>query len=137
MKRILIHIVLMAVMCIGAAAQAATNASWAGVWKGELNGLPSLTVVLADDGGPLGGTVVLYQVKGGFRGNTPQILTQEPHVMIGPEISGNVLTFRVRTSKEGQERAFSMTLTADAKADLKEESWGGTVELTREPLPKN
>jgi hypothetical protein len=137
MKRILIHIGLMAVMCIGAAAQAATDASWIGVWKGELNGLPSLTVVVADNGGPLGGTVVLYQVKGGFRGDTPQILTQEPHVMIGPEINGNVLTFRVRTSKEGQELTFRMTLSADAKAHLNCESCRATIELAREPLPKN
>ena len=137
MKRILIHIGLVAVMCVGASAQAPNNASSVGVWKGEINGLPSLAVALADDGGPLGGTVVLYQVKGGFRGDAPQILTQEPRVMLRPETNGNVLTFRVRTSKEGQELAFRMTLTADAKAYLNSEGSRWTTELVREPLSKN
>ena len=137
MKRLLITLGLIAVMCSGAMAQSATNASWVGVWKGELNGLPSLIVVLADDGGPLGGTVVFYQVNGGFLGDTPQILTKEPHVMLKPEMNGNVLTFRVRASKEGQEHPFSMTLTADARAYLNSEGSRWTTELMREPLPKN
>jgi hypothetical protein len=140
MKHLLITLGLLglfAVMGSGAAAQSATNASWVGVWKGETNGLPSLEVVLADDGGPLGGTIVLYQVRARFRGDTPQILTQQPHVMLGPQVDGNTLTFRVRTPNNWQERVFSMILTADAKAHLQCVSCRWDIEIAREPLPKD
>jgi hypothetical protein len=138
MKHLLITMGLIAVMGSAAAAQSATNASWIGVWKGEANGLPNLEVVLSDDGGPLGGTIVLYQVRARFRGETPQILTQEPHVMLVSQVDGKTLTFRVKTLNTGQERVFSMILTADAKAHLQCVScraWD--IELTREPLPKD
>ena len=106
MKHILITLGLIAVMSSGAAAQSTTNVSFVGVWKGELSGgVPSLGVVLADDGGTLGGTIVLYQVKMRFPGDTPQFLAQEPHLMIEPQIHGNSLTFRIQTSKGRSSRS--------------------------------
>jgi hypothetical protein len=63
---------------------------------GQVNGLPSLEVVLADDGRPMGGTIVPYQVRARFPGVAPQILTQQPHVILDPERDGDMLTFRIR-----------------------------------------
>jgi hypothetical protein len=66
-RRILAAAVLIGtlVCCLSAeSTQPATqSARWAGVWQGELDGLPSVTLTLANDTGQLGGTLVLNIIE--------------------------------------------------------------------------
>jgi hypothetical protein len=44
------------------AANPARHERWIGVWQGKLEGLPGVTLTLADDTGELGGTIVFNVV---------------------------------------------------------------------------
>jgi hypothetical protein len=99
-------------------AQPATRpAQWAGVWQGELDGLPSVTLTLANDTGQLGGTLVLNIIEkedGGAR-----IKAREPHVLVHPQLDGNTLSFGVRKIDGSSDLLnFTVALTPEGKARI-------------------
>ena len=51
-----------------------------GIWRGTLDGVPSVTLTLADDTGELNGTIVFYAVDG----EKKQAISIEPHMGIAP-----------------------------------------------------
>ena len=61
-------------------AETAGNARWIGVWQGQLDGQPGVILTLADDGGELGGTIVLNGVS--REGGSPHVVTSELHVLV-------------------------------------------------------
>jgi hypothetical protein len=63
-----------------------------GIWRGTLEGVPSVTLTLADDTGSLDGTIVFY----GLDGETHKVVAMEPHTLIHPTLDGNALTFQVK-----------------------------------------
>jgi hypothetical protein len=63
-----------------------------GIWRGTLDGVPSVTLTLADDSGELGGTIVFYSVDG----ERKRALSIEPHTLLHPKLAGNSLAFAVR-----------------------------------------
>jgi hypothetical protein len=99
------------------AGPATRPAWWAGVWQGELDGQPSVTLTLANDTGQLGGTLVLNIIERGDGG--ARINAREPHVLVSPHLDGNTLSFAVR--KIGGSSTllnFTVALTPEGKARI-------------------
>jgi hypothetical protein len=63
-----------------------------GVWRGTLDGLPGVTLTLANDTGELGGTVVFY----GINGESRKIVIVEPHTLLHPKLEGDTLSFQIK-----------------------------------------
>lgn len=103
-------------LACAALAQSANDAAWVGVWQGELDGQPGVTLTLAEDTGELGGTVVLNMVS--KQGGTAHVIGSVSHVLLHPELQGNVLTFEVKQARDGRVMRFSVTRTADGKAQI-------------------
>ncbi len=95
--------------------QSANQATWLGVWQGELNGQPSATLTLADDTGVLGGTLVLNRIKN--EGGQARIVAVEPHVLLDPRGNGDGLAFQCRKPNGGVLN-FSVKLVAANKATI-------------------
>jgi len=70
---------------------------WTGVWQGTLDGVPSVTLTLADDAGEPNGTIVFHAIKNDH-GHAYSFST-EPHTLIQPRFSGtdgNTISFQVK-----------------------------------------
>lgn len=95
-------------LATSAAAQSAANAAWTGVWHGERDGQPSVTLTLAEDTGELGGTVVLNILS--REGGQLHVITVEPHVIVHPLIEGDRLSFQLkRIDKSSDPMNFTVT----------------------------
>jgi hypothetical protein len=66
---------------------------WTGVWQAHLDGVPSVTLTLADDAGESNGTIVFHAIKNDH--GHPYSFSTEPHTLIHPHIDGNAFTFQV------------------------------------------
>ena len=66
---------------------------WTGVWQGNLDGVPAVTLTLANDAGEANGTIVFHAIKN-ENGHAYSFST-EPHTLIHPRIEGNILSFQV------------------------------------------
>jgi hypothetical protein len=93
-------------------AQTNATSSWIGVWRGELEGIPSVILTLAADGGTLQGTLVLNGING--EGGTPHIAVRETHVLLHPTLSGMKLSFSVRGVRGSSN---TMEFTVDQTSD--------------------
>ena len=69
-----------------------SQAPFRGVWQGTLDGLPGVTLTLANDTGELGGTVVFY----GINGAEHKVVIIQPHMLLNPQLEGNTLNFRIK-----------------------------------------
>ena len=87
------------------AVQSSSPSDWIGVWQGELDGQPSVTLTLAEDSGTLEGTLVLNIIN---RDNgSPRIVAHEAHVLLQTRTQGNSLTFQVKRIDRSAERCRS------------------------------
>jgi hypothetical protein len=115
-------------------AQSAAKPSWLGIWRATLDGVPSVTLTLADDTGELGGTAVFYAVNG----KKKQAISIEPHTLLHPKLEGNTLTFQVRRASPTDIITLSVLFTADTKAQLQCLNCGDThapiAELLKDTL---
>lgn len=102
--RIVAHFVI-AAACSAAVAASAQTASqsvdkpfvhpkWTGVWQGTLDGVPSVTLTLADDAGEANGTIVFHAIKNDH-GHAYSFST-EPHTLIHPQVDGDAIAFQVK-----------------------------------------
>ena len=73
--------------------KAFVHPKWTGVWQANLDGVPSVTLTLADDAGEANGTIVFHAIKNDH--GHPYSFSTEPHTLIHPHIDGNALTFQV------------------------------------------
>ena len=86
-----------------ASSATAPRAAWVGVWQGQLEGLPGVTLTLSDDLGMLNGTIVFTLIKNG------NIAGHVTHLLLRPRVDGNTLSFQVK--REGDHPAIvDMTL---------------------------
>jgi hypothetical protein len=103
-----------------------------GVWRGSLDGLPGVTLTLADDSGDIGGTVVFY----GINGESRRIVVIEPHILLHPKLEGNTLSFQVKLGGDRTGLAtVKVIFNTDTKAQLRCLDCGSdspTTELTRQ-----
>lgn len=82
-----------AVFLVGASLQAQTSKSAAvGVWRSFDNGLPTVTLTIAEDSGEIGGAVVFYAIDRESR----RVLSVEPHRLLQAKVEGQMLSFRMR-----------------------------------------
>jgi hypothetical protein len=94
------------------------DAAWTGVWKGELDGQPSVTLTLADDGGTLGGTVVLNIVER-QDGGEAHAIAGEPHMLLHTQADAKTLTFQITRPDRSQEpMRFTVALDDGGKARI-------------------
>jgi len=101
-----------------AAAQAPANARWTGVWQGELDGQPAVTLTLADDGGALGGTVVFNLVERP-QGEAPHVVSIQPHVLLDPQVNGTTLSFQImRRNRSEAPMRFTVVAGDDGKTRI-------------------
>ncbi len=128
------------VVCVGmimlccAAAQSNSDAGWLGVWRGELDGQPSVILTLGEDTGTLEGTLVLNIIT--REGGQPHIVAYEPHVLVHPMIDRSRLSFQLKRLKPSSPMMdFTVTLTADRSARIHCLNCGDdapVVEMTKE-----
>jgi len=102
-------------MLADAAPKGSIRADWVGVWQAELDGQPSATLTLADDSGPLGGTLVLDIIS--RDSGTAKVIAQEPHVLLHVRVDGKTLTFEA-TRPDRSAMTFRVTLGKDDTANL-------------------
>jgi hypothetical protein len=75
-------------------AQATAASSWAGVWQGEMDGLPGVMLTLAQDNGTLEGTLVFSIISPD--GGSPHVIAHEPHVLMHLRFNGAALSFQLK-----------------------------------------
>lgn len=97
--------------------QSSSPPDWVGVWQGELDGMPSVILTLAQDGGTLVGTLVLNIIS--RDGGSPHIIGHEPHSLIQPQFDGARLSFRAkRIDGSSVPMNFSVELTSRGRAQI-------------------
>ncbi len=118
----------------------ANTAKFAGVWRGQLDNLPGVDLVITDEGGQLQGAVLFFlhirpDVHSPYT-STPGL----PEPLFGMKLEGRTLKFEVSHRHAHPPRtlhdppvAFHLKLTAPDKAELVNESEGDgpAVALTR------
>lgn len=131
-KRTLIAIGAASLLACAAAAESTVNQQWDGVWQGQLDGQPAVTLTLAEDTGELGGTLVLNRVEK-EPGQAAHIAGIEPHVLVRPRLAGTLLSFEVR-KPNGDLMNFTVVLTPEGKARIHCATCGGdapVVDMTK------
>jgi hypothetical protein len=130
LKRISSSLALL-IACAGHA-QSTNHTSWLGVWQGELEGQPAVTLTLAEDNGELGGTVVLNMVS--REGGTPHVIGSTVHMVTHPSIEGNTLSFDVKRPSDAKLLKMAVVLEANGKMEIECVSCGddhATTELMK------
>ena len=103
--------------------------SLTGVWRGQMAGLPAVTLVLTDEGGKLSGAILFYlQVR--KTANDPYTATPGlPEPIFGIRFDDKTLTFQVShrrahppQSLSDPPATFSLTLTGPDQAKLVNEN---------------
>ena len=93
-----------------------TKAAPLGVWRGTLEGLPGVTLTLADDSGEIGGTVVFYAINGEPR----RVFSIEPHLLLHPKLEGNTLSFQMKLGGDRTGLAtVRVVFNSDTKAEIR------------------
>jgi hypothetical protein len=109
-----------------------TKAAPLGVWHGSLDGLPGVTLTLADDSGEIGGTVVFYAINGESR----RVFSIEPHLLLHPKLEGSTLSFQVKLGGDRTGLAtVKVVFNTDTKAQIRCLDCGSdspTTELTKQ-----
>ena len=110
-------VVFVGMIALCCAAAQKPDAGWVGVWQGELDGQPSAVLTLAEDNGPLEGTLVLNGIS--RDGAEPHIAVRETHVLMHPQMDGRTLSFQLKR-KNGSIPLmnFTVVLSPEGKATL-------------------
>ena len=70
------------------------DAAFTGVWRGKIDGLPGMTMVISDEGGDLNGAVLFYLIRRDD-GQPPRSSPGLPEPMFHIKSNGDVLDFQV------------------------------------------
>lgn len=113
-----------------------------GVWRGQFEILPAVTLNITDEGGGLSGAVLFYLIKRSSSMSEPTTATPGiPEPLFNVKRNGNVLEFEVSHRRAHPPRTlsdppahFRLTLTGPDKAELVNESEkaGASVVLIRD-----
>lgn len=116
MKKIAVAIGCSLIFVAASLVAQSTKAAPLGVWRGTLDGLPGVTLTLADDSGELGGTVVFYAIDGESR----RVFSIEPHILLHPKLEGSTLSFQMKLGgdRTGLARV-RVVFNTDTKAQIR------------------
>ncbi len=103
-----------------------------GVWRGQIEGLPELDLVVTDEGGSLAGAMLFYFLQR-KTDNDPWTSTPGlPEPMLRPHFDGKTLTFQVSHRRAHPPRtlsdppvSFHLTVTGPNQAELVNENEKG------------
>ena len=123
-------------------AETTGNEQFVGVWRGQMEVLPAVTLNITDEGGGLSGAVLFYLIKRSSVMSEPTTSTPgTPEPLINPRVEGQSLIFEVShrrahppgTSSDPPVR-FRLKLIDHDKAELvnETESTSPSVVVTRE-----
>jgi len=117
---------------------ASANAPINGVWRGQMNGLPAVTLLVTDEGGSLVGGVLFYLQKRADEKSPWTSTPSLPEPMLNPKFDGKTLTFQVShrrahppESLSDPPRPFHLRLAGPDKAELVNGKEGPPLTLTR------
>lgn len=108
-----------------------TYQQWVGVWEGQLDGQPGVTVTLGSDAGDLQGTIVFNVVT--RDGGEAHVMGRDAHVLTHIHLSDSTLAFQVIRRGDSRDLHLAMHLTDYGKAELQCAHCGGppSTELFR------
>ncbi len=114
------------------------SATVTGVWRGQMNGLPAVTLVISDEGDGLSGAVLFY-FQERETVNDPWISTPGlPEPMLRMHFDGMTLTFQVSHRRAHPPRTlndppvrYHLTVTGPNQASLVNEHEGPGLVMTR------
>ena len=142
MKGRMLLIVGVTAMACALHAQTAGNEQFVGVWSGQIEMLPAVTLNITDDGGGLSGAVLFYLIKRSSSMSEPTTSTAGiPEPLFNPKVDGQSLVFDVSHRRAHPPATlsdppahFRLKLIDHDKAELVNESEksGPSVVLTRE-----
>jgi len=109
-----------------------------GVWRGDFQGMPGVTVVVTDEGGALTGAVLFYfqsrKDEHSQWTSTPGL----PEPMLNPKIDGDTLTFQISHRRAHPPRtlgdppvAFHLKLNGTNDGEFANEREGPSIHVTR------
>ena len=129
-RNLLLTFGAMAMAC-ALSAQTKGYEQWVGVWEGQLDGKPGVTVTLGNDAGDLEGTIVFNVVA--REGGDPHVIGHDAHVLTHANLNDTTLTFHVIRLGDERELHLSMRITEAGKAVLQCSDCGGpgATELSR------
>jgi hypothetical protein len=70
------------------------NGFFTGVWRGKIDDVPGITMLISDEGGDLTGAVLFYLIRGDD-GQHPRSIPGDPEPMFHMKLNGNSLDFQV------------------------------------------
>jgi hypothetical protein len=86
---------LAAIACV-LRGQTSGSERFVGVWRGQMDGLPAVTLNITDEGGGLSGAVVFYLITRSSVMSEPTTSTPgPPEPLFKPRMDGNALVFEV------------------------------------------
>ena len=86
-------ILIAAIAAAVAANENEADAALLGIWRGELDHLPAVTLNITEEAGPLQGTILFYLIR---RDEKPPISSPGiPEPLFNPRFDGNTLTFQL------------------------------------------
>ncbi|MFZ0395445.1 MAG: hypothetical protein WCF17_20425 [Terracidiphilus sp.] len=142
MKTVFASLAFAALLCAGVQAQnapdAARTTAITGVWRGDMNGLPAVVMVVSDEGGQLTGAALFYlQIrKNASSPTTSTAGIAEP--MLQPTFDGTTLRFAVSHRRAHPPHTlndppmpFHLKLIGPDKAELQNEREGPPLVVTR------
>ena len=114
------------------AAQTSNFEQWVGVWQGELEGQPGVTITLGRDTGDIQGTIV-FNVVARNDGEQPHIIGHDAHVLTHASLDGSTLAFQVIRLGDARDLHLTMRMTESNQAvlDCSECGGPGSTELNR------
>jgi len=93
---------------------------WVGVWQGQLEGVPGVTLTLGNDSGTVEGTIVFTALGPGSTREHPNIVAHEVHSVSHAKAEGDTLTFQVKMPGRNSDAVeMVLSLTGEASGTLR------------------
>jgi len=106
-----------------------------GVWRGQMDGMPAVTLVVTDEGGELQGAILFYLIRRDKPGEPPTVTPGIPEPIFHPAFDGRTLAFEVSHRRAHPPRtlsdppvSFRLTLTGPNQAEFANESEKGPAD---------
>ena len=115
----------------------ATSSSerWVGVWQGQLEGVPGVTLTLGNDLGEVNGAIVFTVLAAESTAGHAEIAGHEVRILMHPRVEGNSLYFQVKwPGSESEILEMTMVLADDTKGQLRCPKCGGSSPIDMEKL---
>jgi hypothetical protein len=142
LKRRMLLIVGLTALACALRAQTTGSERFVGVWRGQMEILPAVTLNITDEGGGLSGAVLFYLIKRSSVMSEPTTSTAGiPEPLFNPKLEGQSLVFEVSHRRAHPPGTlsdppvhFRLKLLDQDKAELvnESESSGSGVVLTRD-----